>query len=116
MKRKLFACFLALTMILTLTACGGSTSNGTPKAADMAATAEAPAEDMAMGYDSYAEWEDQDNSVLQNQKIIYTGTLNLEATDFDTAAAALTALADSLGGYLESSTVGSGGRGYRWAV
>ena len=120
MKRKLFACFLALTMILTLTACGGSTPNGTPKAADMAAadmaaTAEAPAEDMAMGYDSYAEWEDQDNSVLQNQKIIYTGTLNLEATDFDTAAAALTALADSLGGYLESSTVGSGGRGYRWA-
>lgn len=121
MKRKLFACFLALTMILTLTACGGSAPSGTPKAADMAAadmsatTAEAPAENMAMGYDSYAEWEDQDNSVLQNQKIIYTGTLNLEATDFDTAAAALTALADSLGGYLESSTVGSGGRGYRWA-
>ena len=69
MKRKLFACFLALTMILTLTACGGSAPSGTPKAADMAAadmatTAEAPAENMAMGYDSYAEWEDQDLSLI----------------------------------------------------
>lgn len=27
----------------------------------------------------------------------------------------VTALADALGGYLESSTVGTGGRSYRWA-
>lgn len=115
MKRKWFPCFLALALILSLTACGGSAkmdaaayssaSNGTLSVTEEAfdTVTEAPAETTA------------DVDVLENQKIIYTGQLNLETTDFDDTTKALTGLADSLGGYLQSSTVGGGDRGYRWA-
>lgn len=115
MKRKLFACFLAWTMILSLAACGGSGN----KAASSATTADAAPAETEGGYfdtnGSYDDASDSSGSVLEDQKIIYTGTLNLETTDFDSAAQALTTLADTLGGYLESSTVGNGGRSYRWA-
>ena len=115
MKRKLFACFLAWTMILSLAACGASGN----KAASSATTADAAPAETEEGYfdtnGSYDDASDSSGSVLEDQKIIYTGTLNLETTDFDSAAQALTTLADTLGGYLESSTVGNGGRSYRWA-
>ena len=115
MKRKLFACFLAWTMILSLAACGASGN----KAASSATTADAAPAETEGGYfdtnGSYDDASDSSGSVLEDQKIIYTGTLNLETTDFDSAAQALTTLADTLGGYLESSTVGNGGRSYRWA-
>ena len=115
MKRKLFACFLAWTMILSLAACGASSN----KSASSAATADSAPMESEEGYfdtnGSYDDGADSGGSVLEDQKIIYTGTLNLETTDFDGTAKAVTALADTLGGYLESSTVGSGGRSYRWA-
>ena len=65
------------------------------------------------GYDD--EGRDSGGSVLENQKIIYTGDINLETTAFDETVKALAALAEVKGGYLESSTVGGGSRGYRWA-
>ena len=117
MKRKLFACFLAWTMILTLTACGGSApanTSGSKAAADTAAPSEAEMGYLdANGSDDAAM--DGGSDVLKDQKIIHTGSMNLETTEFDAAAQALTTLADTLGGYLESSTVGNGGRSYRWA-
>lgn len=115
MKRKLFACFLAWTMILSLAACGASGN----KSASSAATADSAPMETEEGYfdtnGSYDDAADNGGSVLEDQKIIYTGTLNLETTDFDSTVKAVTALADALGGYLESSTVGTGGRSYRWA-
>ena len=115
MKRKLFACFLAWTMILSLAACGASSN----KSASSAATADSAPMETEEGYfdtnGSYDDAADNGGSVLEDQKIIYTGTLNLETTDFDSTVKAVTALADALGGYLESSTVGTGGRSYRWA-
>lgn len=115
MKRKLFACFLAWTMILSLAACGASSN----KSASSAATADSAPMETEEGYfdtnGSYDAATDDGGSILEDQKIIYTGTLNLETTDFDGTAKAVTALADTLGGYLESSTVGTGGRSYRWA-
>ena len=116
MKRKLFACFLAWTMILSLAACGGSGN----KAASSATTADAaPAETEGGYFDTNGSYDDASDSggsdVLKDQKIIHTGSMNLETTEFDAAAQALTTLADTLGGYLESSTVGNGGRSYRWA-
>lgn len=41
--------------------------------------------------------------------------INLETTAFDETVKALAALAEVKDGYLESSTVGGGSRGYRWA-
>ncbi len=119
MKKRSLPALLALFMLLTLVSCGGkavsdaayntsgSTSMSMSKTEEaFDAVMEAPAE---MGTGS------ANGSVLESQKIIYTGNLNLETTAFDDTVKALTGLAESLGGYLQSSTVGSGGRGYRWA-
>ena len=122
MKRRLFVCFLAMTMLLSLTACGASSK--TAASVDSSAN-DHPAESPAVteekgyfdadtnGYDD--EGRDSGGGVLENQKIIYTGDINLETTEFDEAVKALAALAEVKGGYLESSTVGGGSRGYRWA-
>ena len=122
MKRRLFVCFLALTMLLSLTACGAASK--TAASVDSSAN-DHPAESPAVteekgyfdadtnGYDD--EGRDSGGGVLENQKIIYTGDINLETTEFDEAVKALASLAEAKGGYLESSTVGGGSRGYRWA-
>ena len=122
MKRKLFVCFLAMIMLLSLTACGASSK--TAASVDSSAN-DHPAESPAVteekgyfdadtnGYDD--EGRDSGGGVLENQKIIYTGDINLETTEFDEAVKALAALAEVKGGSLESSTVGGGSRGYRWA-
>ena len=118
MKRRLLVVALALAAVLTLTACGAK-SNASSSSMSMTADS-APMEkeesgafqDDTIGYVS--EGEDQ-SAALSGQKFIDTADMNLETTAFDDTTAALTALAESLGGYLESSTVGGSSRGYRWA-
>ncbi len=98
MKRKLFAWILALTMVFSLAACGGSGKNA--DSSSMAVADSAPSE-TEKGYfdttDSDDASADSGSTVLKDQKIIYTGTLNLETTEFDAAAKALPELAESLG-------------------
>ena len=119
MKRRLFVCFLALTMLLSLTACGAASKTAASSANSRPADTVSATEEKGYfdadtnGYDD--EGRDSGGSVLENQKIIYTGDINLETTAFDETVKALTALAEVKGGYLESSTVGGGSRGYRWA-
>lgn len=48
----------------------------------------------------------------QNDKLIYSATLALETTEFDSVAAALGQLAKQLGGYVQSSTLYQGSYGY----
>ena len=117
MKRKLFACFLALTMLTVLTACGGKAANSSASAS--ADTSEAMVPDYTEN-DSYASYPgsgsggfDETESLptdAAEQKIIYTGDLNLETTDFDAATRSLSALAEELGGYVENSSIGSSSR------
>ena len=102
MKRRLFVCFLALTMLLSLTACGASSK--TAASVDSSAN-DHPAESPAVteekgyfdadtnGYDD--EGRDSGGGVLENQKIIYTGDINLETTEFDEAVKALASLAEA---------------------
>ena len=119
MKRRLFVCFLALTMLLSLTACGAASKTAASSANSHPADTVSATEEKGYfdadtnGYDD--EGRDNGGSVLENQKIIYTGDINLETTEFDETVKALAALAEVKGGYLESSTVGGGSRGYRWA-
>ena len=120
MKRKLFACFLALTMLTVLTACGGKAANSSASAS--ADTSEAMVPDYTEN-DSYASYTGSDSGSggfdeteslptdAAEQKIIYTGDLNLETTDFDAATRSLSALAEELGGYVENSSIGSSSRG-----
>lgn len=119
MKRRLFVCFLALTMLLSLTACGAASKTAASSANSRPADTVSATEEKGYfdadtnGYDD--EGRDSGGSVLENQKIIYTGDINLETTAFDETVKAVAALAEAKGGYLESSTVGGGSRGYRWA-
>ena len=120
MKRRLFVCFLALTMLLSLTACGAASKTAASSANSRPADTVSATEEKGYfdaetngGYDD--EGRDIGGGVLENQKIIYTGDINLETTAFDETVKAVAALAEVKGGYLESSTVGGGSRGYRWA-
>ena len=77
MKRRLFVCFLALTMLLSLTACGAASktaaSSANSRPADTVSATEEKGDFDAdtNGYDD--EGRDSGGSVLENQKIIYTG-------------------------------------------
>lgn len=128
MKRNALALALALLLVCALlTGCGSSGSAGAAAAsADtrlfaedngtfdslegksmLQSTAGAAAEPAA----SSGTAQTTDNPA----KLIFTAELTLETTEFDTSAAAITDLADRLGGYLESSSVSNGGDGYRYA-
>ena len=123
MKRRLFVCFLALTMLLSLTACGAGSKTAVRIPAPTSRPADSrPPRQRRRGISTLTPTAvmmtragTAAGSVLENQKIIYTGDINLETTEFDEAVKALAALAEAKGGYLESSTVGGGSRGYRWA-
>ena len=116
MKRRLFALTLALLLVLSLAACGGS------KSAEF--TAEAPAADMAypmapteaeeyLGFDS-GSTASCGVAYPAGQKLIRTAQMNLETTDFEKAVQGLTDLTEQMGGYFESSSVGKRSNG-RWA-
>ena len=119
MKRRLFTLALALTLVLSLSACGGSKS-------EMAATpAEAPAADMAylmetaeaeeMGFDAVNSGSTAGGAAYPTgQKLIRTAQMNLETTSFEEAVRELTELTEQLGGYYEASSVGKRSNG-RWA-
>lgn len=122
MKKKLFA-LLALLLVLSLAACGGSSKNSA--AADSNTPMDAPQapsvnyDSAEMGWDipameapeeGYPE-PSPDSSyggVPANAKIIYTANLSLETKEFDDASKALAALVADVGGYFESKTVNQG--------
>ena len=126
MKKKLFA-LLALLLVLSLAACGGSSKNSA--AADSSTPMEAPqapSDSAEMGWDIPAmaeegEWITEDDAprepspgggsyggVPANAKIIYTASLALETKEFDDASKALATLVADMGGYFESKTVNQG--------
>ncbi len=126
--KKLLSLVLSLLLLLgVLAGCGAS---GDATAADQSAPAAseaptAPAEDMASGgcdaeyAPEYAPAdtpmepsggldtavESAGGAAKLTEKIIYSADLDLESTDFDTAAAALDALAGQYGGFVESSQI-----------
>lgn len=119
MKRKGWACFLALLLGLSLVSCGAvkmDTAAENCYAMDQMVKTEASTDGFAADRPmENVSGGTGDDSVLADQKVIYTGSLELETTEFDDTVKALAGLAGSLGGYLESSTVSGGSRGYRWA-
>ena len=113
MKRRLLACLLALVLALTLAACGGSKSEeAVSNSAAMDSWTEAEAPETEEVFDS-GSGAAQAQRAQQGEKLIYTADLQMETTEFDQATAAVEALTASCGGYFESSSVSSWGRGYR---
>ena len=136
MKRKLLAMLLALMMVLTLAACGGSSKSAASKykeeiatedVMEMESTSASTAGGMADGgylADMKAEapkepaspapeTEEGQDSLLP-QKLIRTAWLELETTEFEEAVQGLTTLTETVGGYFENSSVANRGNGSRW--
>ena len=121
MKRKLFALALALLLVLSLAACGGSksaefTAEAPTASADMAYPMEpGMAEEMGFDFGSTASGGTNGGAAYPaGQKLIRTAQMNLETTDFEKAVQGLTDLTEQMGGYFESSSVGKRSNG-RWA-
>ena len=121
MKRKLFALALALLLVLSLAACGGSksaefTAEAPAASADMAYPMEpGMAEEMGFDFSSTASSGTNGGAAYPaGQQLIRTAQMNLETTDFEKAVQGLTDLTEQMGGYFESSSVGKRSNG-RWA-
>ena len=121
MKRRLFALTLALLLVLSLAACGGSksaefTAEAPTASADMAYPMEpGMAEEMGFDFGSTASGGTNGGaSYPAGQKLIRTAQMNLETTDFEKAVQGLTDLTEQMVGYFESSSVGKRSNG-RWA-
>lgn len=118
MKRKLFALTLALLLVLSLAACGGSksaefTAEAPAAAADMAYPAETEMAEEYLGFDS-GSTASGGAAYPAGQKLIRTAQMHLETTSFEEAVQSLTDLTEQMGGYFESSSVGKRSNG-RWA-
>lgn len=131
MRRTWSAMFLAALLALSISACGGAANS-------IASTSEAPMdqeegvyqEDFANGFSHGGIAMDDAETAPESmpetpsagpaedgreEKVILTAQLELETLEFDRAAPALEDLAEDLGGYVESGSVGDRGSGYRWA-
>ena len=118
MKRRFSAMILAWMLLVSLTACGGSEASKSEETASDLVSAPESAADYGGGVE-YGEAQLDSGTSNSNsgvvQKLICTAQLEMETTEFDTAAAALTDLTEQFQGYFENSTVGERGSGYRWA-
>lgn len=137
--KKIMTVFLALIMTLSFTACGASAktaaydmapSEAMPAAAP-AAMPEPMVEEAEYGFssmdNSYSKatvagaGEDsapENASAAANidpEKIIYSATANIETTEFEKSIAALNSMVESLGGFIQSSSL-SGGNYYSTAA
>lgn len=121
MKRTL-SLLLALLLALTLVGCGGSADSiasmqtssayneavgGDYWAVNEAADSDSPSPEMPRG-DAGSTTDD-----ARAVKMIYSGYMELETQDFDTASGEIEALVKALGGYFQQSSVSNGSSGYR---
>ena len=117
MKRRLFAVWMALVMILALTACGGaakssdavsmntSTSEAQEEMKMESVTMDFAAETEYGGDIVYESPESEAAGTVSGQKLIRTAWLTMETTEFEAAVEGLTARTEDFGGYFETCTV-----------
>ena len=118
MKRRFFAMWMALMLLLGLSACGSGSSGGAAAdsggAASSGETANGTA-GMEEGWvsestqDAPSEWEGQNSSVYQDAKLIRRADLRVQTETFDQAVAALEQMVQACGGYFQNAGVEGGG-------
>lgn|GEM_PF-1214100 len=132
--KRVIAVLISIAMLLSLSACGGGRSSQSQRkemAAPSGATdayyydgaamedaAAAEHEEAAAGNNSTAGSDAGPNAYQSAEvKLIRRASLRLETTEFDAAVAGLEDLVNTLGGYLEDSSVNQGnyGSSYRSA-
>lgn len=103
---RLCAGLTALALALTLTACGASSGGSANFTEAAAATSDESVSDAAESGEAGASGPvtlDPGATQESARKIVYTASLELEATDFDAARTALLSAVEAQGGYLEHS-------------
>ncbi len=129
MKKKALAALLAIILILSLAACGGSKSSES-----MVSTADTQPAEAEGGYANGLEAADSaaaeepapqagagggEQTAPVSDKLIYSGYAEIETLDFEGSIKAIDALIARVGGFIESSSVTgsnySSGRDYRSA-
>lgn len=105
---RLCAGLTALALALTLTACGASSGGSTNFTEAAGAIQDESVSDAAMAESGEAGASgpvtlDPGATQESARKIVYTASLELEATDFDAARTALLSAVEAQGGYLEHS-------------
>ena len=117
--KKLFSLTLALMLIFSLCACGSSAKYDTAYATAAAVEDEVYyasdyyEADAAAEYGGFAansgadsvQVQESGGSDINPDKIIYSASAQLETTEFDSALEKLSALIDSCGGFVESSSI-----------
>ena len=111
LSARLAAALTALALVLTLSACGASGGNAAADVSESTTAAVAPEENLTNGSTTDSAGEgagtvtlDPNSTSETARKIIYTASLELEATDFDAARTALMDAVEAQGGYLEHSS------------
>ncbi|MDR1131949.1 MAG: DUF4349 domain-containing protein [Oscillospiraceae bacterium] len=115
-KHKLLSLALILVLTLSLAACGAASATPASETEQYAAApdltaAETPEEAGEISYmstASAAELSGSPSTAFTPEKIIYAGYAEIETLDFDKSMAALTALIESCGGFIQSSSVTGG--------
>ena len=128
MKKRLSVIALTLLMLLSLTACGGSSASGGAKAqssyaADNAASyggywSEAEAVEAPMetaGSAKPSNGGDSRSNLPEGVKMIYRANLELETTEYEKAQSDIETLTNQLGGYFENQSSNSYSSNYRSA-
>ncbi len=112
--KRYFSVGICALLITALCACGAKYSDAYELAEDVYASEAQSDSAAAEVWEEPAEPAAPPSVREQNTqaKIIYTASLSMEATDFDSAAASLAALTERCGGYYEQSSV-SDWDGYR---
>ena len=132
MKKKELLIVLTLVLTLLLTACGASSEKDAAyEIYDMAVTegskAEAPMaqyvveEESALTTDSAVDADAPETVTAEEakqyaEKIVYSGHLYIETTDFDASIAALNKAVEQYGGFVQDSNVSGRSNGDRTAV
>ena len=124
--KRITTLLLTLVLVLLLAGCGGkaASNNATQAAVSESGgywnTTDSASDDYSMAYDAAepGAMEAENGGAAQTDKPakrIYTGYMEMQTQDFDTAASGIDALVEELGGYFQQSSTSNGSGGYRHA-